>query len=196
MSSLIVDSPIPLFERWLEDAKRTDLAEPTAMSVATVDAEGMPNVRMLLLKGVDERGFVFYTNLGSRKARELESNAKAALCFHWMPLERQVRVRGVVEKVSEEEADAYFASRARQSRIGAYASKQSQPLSSMLELEKRVAKVVARYPMGEIPRPSFWSGFRVIPDEIEFWMAKPFRLHERVIYTRDGGAWTTLRVFP
>jgi pyridoxamine 5'-phosphate oxidase len=188
--------PIELFQRWYADAHDCGLAEPTAVALATADADGVPSVRMMLLKGVDANGFVFYTNLGSDKAHDLAANPRAALCFHWMPLKRQVRVKGTVQPVSDEEADAYFASRARESRLGAWASRQSQPLEGMLALERRVAKFAARYPIGDIPRPDFWSGFRLHPSSIEFWMQKPFRLHERIRYERTDDGWRAQRLFP
>jgi pyridoxamine 5'-phosphate oxidase len=151
---------------------------------------------MMLLKGVDERGFVFYTNLGSHKAQDLAENPRAALCFYWMPLKRQVRVEGPVEPVSDEEADAYFASRARKSRIGAYASKQSQRLEGWLQLERRVARFAAKDVGKGLPRPEFWSGFRLRPEMIEFWIEQPFRLHERMVFQREGEGWQALRLFP
>ena len=190
------NDPLELFARWFADAHECGLDEPTAMAVATANAEGVPSVRMMLLKGFDADGFVFYTNLGSAKAHDLAVNPNVALCFYWMPLKRQVRVQGPVQPVSEEEADAYFASRPRQSRIGAWASKQSQPLEGMFALERRVAEVAARYATGTIPRPSFWSGFRLRPTLIEFWTQRPFRLHERVRYVRVDGHWQTQRLFP
>lgn len=196
MVNLETDDPISLFSSWLADAKATDLREPTATALATADGSGMPSVRMVLLKEVDGRGFVFYTNLGSRKAAELAENPQAAMCFHWMPLKRQVRIRGSVVPVSNEEADAYFATRARSSRIGAWASKQSQAMTEPHLLEKRVAQYVAKFPLGEVPRPDFWSGFRLVPDEIEFWADRDFRLHERVLYQRQAGDWCTTRLFP
>ncbi len=190
-------NPIELFKEWLEEAKGTDLKEPTSVALATADANGRPSVRMVLLKGVDERGFTFYTNLTSPKAQQLDANPRAALCFHYMPLKKQVRVEGVVERVSDEEADAYFASRARISQLGAWASKQSQPLPERFALEKRVAKYTARFNIGKVPRPSFWSGYRVKPDWIEFWHEKPFRLHDRIVYRRtESGAWESQWLFP
>lgn len=197
------DEPFALFARWLADAETSEPNDPNAMALATVDADGLPNVRMVLLKGVDgadatPRGFVFYTNLESAKGRELIAAQKAALCFHWKSLRRQVRVRGLVSSVSGMEADAYFASRARGSRLGAWASAQSRPLESRFALEKAVAAVTARYPIGEIPRPPHWSGFRITPLEIEFWHDRPFRLHDRLEFTRDGAgqAWSTARLYP
>ncbi|MFT4171555.1 MAG: pyridoxamine 5'-phosphate oxidase [Rhodocyclaceae bacterium] len=187
------------FKIWLEEAETGEPNDPDAMSIATVGPDGMPSVRMVLLKDVDERGFVFYTNLGSQKARELIANPQVALCFHWKSLQRQVRVQGVAEPVTAAEADAYFASRARDSRIGAWASKQSQPMQSRFELEKRVAEYALRFHIGAVPRPEFWSGFRVVPKVIEFWQAKPFRLHERVRYERtapDAQQWAGDTLFP
>lgn len=190
-------SPFELFRTWLADAEKTEPNDPNAMSLATVGEEGMPSVRMVLLKGFDEAGFVFYTNLASQKGRELAAHPKAALCFHWKTLKRQVRVEGLVTPVSEAEADAYFASRARDSRIGAWASKQSQAMQGRFELEQRVAKYALKFNIGTIPRPPFWSGFRIAPQKIEFWRDKPFRLHERNLYVRQAdGRWETATLFP
>lgn len=189
--------PFELFRIWLADAEKTEPNDPNAMSLATVGEDGMPSLRMVLLKGFDEAGFVFYTNLASQKGRELAAHPKAALCFHWKSLKRQVRVEGLVTPVSEAEADAYFASRARGSRIGAWASKQSQPMQGRFELEQRVAKYALKFNIGTIPRPPFWSGFRITPSKIEFWRDKPFRLHERNLYTRQpDGSWATATLFP
>lgn len=197
MSIPDTDNPIALFQEWLEAARATgQFKEPTAMTLATADASGMPNARMVLLKECDARGFVFYTNLGSQKARELDENPRAALCFHWMPMERQVRISGSVEKVSDAEADAYFASRPRQAQIGAWASKQSQPLEGRYDLERRVAAYAAKFGLGTVPRPAFWSGYRVLPQRIEFWQGMPFRLHDRVLFVREGDGWTRTRLFP
>ena len=196
--------PFALFESWLGDATRHEPNDPNAMALATVDGDGLPNVRMVLLKGLDgaergaDRGFVFYTNFESAKGRELLAHGKAALCFHWKSLRRQVRVRGMAAGVNEAEADAYYASRARGSRIGAWASAQSRPLESRFALEKAVARVAARYPLGEIPRPPHWSGFRVTPLEIEFWHDRPFRLHDRAVFRRaaQNEAWQRSRLYP
>jgi pyridoxamine 5'-phosphate oxidase len=189
--------PFRLFGDWLADATKSEPNDPNAVAVATVDPDGMPNVRMVLLKGFDAGGFVFYTNFESAKGNEILASMKAAMCFHWKSLRRQVRVRGPVEVVSEAEADAYYASRPRGSRIGAWASKQSRPLESRFALEKAVAEYTARHAIGEIPRPPHWSGFRIRPVEIEFWHDRPFRLHDRVRFTRaDGGEWGKARLYP
>ncbi|NUM55355.1 MAG: pyridoxamine 5'-phosphate oxidase [Candidatus Hydrogenedentes bacterium] len=196
MSIARADNPIDLFKAWFEEAKQCGLREPTAMCLSTCTPDGAPSSRMVLLKGVDDRGFVFYTNLGSRKAKEIEANPRVALNFYWMPLGKQVRIEGVAELVPDEEADAYFASRDRQSQIGAYASKQSQPLTGYFELERRAAEIALRFGVGRVPRPEFWSGYRVVPAAIEFWMEKPFRLHERLVYTRSATGWETTWLFP
>lgn len=191
------DEPFRLFAAWLDDATKSEPADPNAMAVATVDADGMPNVRMVLLKGFDERGLVFYTNLDSAKGRELEANPRAALLFHWKSRSRQVRVRGPVEPVSAAEADAYFASRSRLSQIGAWASKQSAPLESRLAFEKAVALYTAKYAVGTVPRPPRWSGLRIKPVSIEFWEDRPFRLHDRVTFARQAdGTWSKTRLYP
>ncbi len=189
--------PISQFQQWLEDAKKCKtIAEPTAMCLASVGEGGKPSSRMVLLKAVDERGFVFYTNFESRKGREILANPYVALCFHWMPLERQVRIEGKAEQVSDAEADAYFKSRPRESRIGAWASKQSRPLSGKTELVKAVAAETLRFGVGDIPRPPYWSGFRIVPDAIEFWNNGLARLHDREVFTRDGNGWSVTRLFP
>ncbi|MEZ5804088.1 MAG: pyridoxamine 5'-phosphate oxidase [Rhizobiaceae bacterium] len=188
--------PFELFAAWLEDATASEPNDPNAVAVATVDSDGLPDVRMVLLKGFDQAGFVFYTNFESAKGRELLANMKAAMCFHWKSLRRQVRVRGPVEVVSDEEADAYYATRPRGSRIGAWASKQSRPLESRFALEKAVAEYTARYAIGAIPRPSYWSGFRIVPQEIEFWHDRPFRLHDRMKFVRTAGGWDKTRLYP
>lgn len=192
------DEPLRLFAAWFEEAVRAEPADPTAMSLATVDSAGMPDVRMVLMKGFDEAGFVFYTNLGSQKGRELDAHPKAALCFHWKSLRRQVRLRGNVETVTPEEADAYFATRPRGAQLGAWASKQSQPLESRLAFEKAIAFYTAKYPLGDVPRPPHWSGFRIVPQVIEFWHDRPFRLHDRIEFRRDapGKPWVKTRLYP
>lgn len=197
------DEPFGLFDTWFQDACRNEPADPNAVALATVDTAGLPNVRMVLLKGVDEaeadaRGFVFYTNFEGTKGRELLAQPKAAMVFHWKSLERQVRIRGDISVVSDDEAEAYFQSRPRLSRIGAWASQQSRPLKSRFELETAVAKYTAKYALGTIPRPAYWSGFRLVPVEIEFWMSRPFRLHDRIVFRREklGDAWQKQRLYP
>jgi pyridoxamine 5'-phosphate oxidase len=188
--------PFDLFAAWLADATKSEPNDPNALALATVDADGLPDVRMVLLKGFDHEGFVFYTNFESAKGREILGSMKAAMCFHWKSLRRQVRVRGPVEIVSDAEADAYYATRPRGSRIGAWASKQSRELESRFALEKAVAEYTARYPIGDIPRPAHWSGFRIVPTQIEFWHDRPFRLHDRVVFTRSGDGWEKARLYP
>jgi pyridoxamine 5'-phosphate oxidase len=190
--------PFALFERWFSDATASEPNDPNAMALATVDPDGLPNVRMVLMKGWDEAGFVFYTNTESAKGRELLSGKKAALVLHWKSLKRQVRVRGPVEIVTDAEADEYFHSRPRDSRIGAWASQQSRPLESRFALEKAVAINAAKYAIGDVPRPPHWTGFRIRPVEIEFWHDKPFRLHDRIVFRRPApeGGWTKARLYP
>jgi pyridoxamine 5'-phosphate oxidase len=188
--------PIGLFGEWLQEAAAAEPSDPNAMALATVDGDGLPDVRMVLLKGFDARGFAFFTNYGSAKGRELLAHPKAAAVFHWKSLRRQVRLRGPVSQVSAAEADEYFATRSRGSRIGAWASQQSRPLESRFALEKAVAKYTAKFAIGEIPRPDYWSGFRIEPVEIEFWKDGAFRLHDRVRFTREGEGWTKLRLYP
>lgn len=195
---LNTENPFQLFEQWLDDAKETEPNDPNAMAVATADNTGQPSVRMVLLKDVDERGFVFYTNLESDKGRDLAENAKTGLLFHWKSRRRQVRIEGLALPVSAEEADAYFASRPRGSQVGAWASEQSRPLESKFALEKRVAKYAAKFGIGTVPRPEHWSGFRVVPHHIEFWQDGKFRLHDRFLFKRDSeeSPWTITRLYP
>ena len=188
--------PIKQISDWLAQAELKEPSDPASMSVATVGADGRPSLRMVLLRGIDQRGLVFYTNLGSRKSADIDANPWAALCLHWKSTDRQVRVEGGVEIVSEAEADTYFRTRDRESQIGAWASKQSQPLEGRLKLERRVAKYALKFGVGTVPRPDFWSGYRVAPDRIEFWEKRPFRLHERTQYVRDGEHWVTCRLYP
>jgi pyridoxamine 5'-phosphate oxidase len=191
--------PIELFQRQLAEARslpREQMPEPTAFALATVNDDGQPSVRMLLLKEVDDRGFVFYTNLESRKGAELARNRRAAMNFHWSPLERQVRIEGRVDPVSDDEADAYFATRPRGSQIGAWASRQSRPMDRSSDLDARVAETEKRFEGREVPRPPFWSGFRLVPSSIEFWTGKPNRLHDRQLYTREGDGWRVAILYP
>lgn len=190
------DDPWGLFSDWMAEATRSEPEDPNAMALATAGSDGLPDVRMVLLKGVDPRGFVFYTNVDSAKGGELRENPQAALVLHWKSLRRQVRARGPVGPVSAEEADAYFASRARDSRIGAHASRQSRPLLDRATLEAEVAALSARYEDGPVPRPENWAGFRIAPVQIEFWENGPFRLHDRVRFTRAGDAWERSRLYP
>lgn len=190
------EEPFDLFRAWMEEAKASEPNDPNAMALATVDETGLPNVRMVLLKSADESGFVFYTNTESNKGRELLGQKKAALVIHWKSLRRQIRARGTVTLVSDAEADAYFQSRPRDSRIGAWASQQSRPLESRFALEKAVAVHAAKYAIGEVPRPPHWTGFRIAPVSIEFWQDKPFRLHDRVVFTREGEGWRKVRLYP
>jgi len=192
------DEPFRLWQAWFDEAVKSEPRDPTAMSCATVYSDGMPDVRTVLLKGVDERGFVFYTNTESAKGRELAANPRAALLFYWKSLNRQVRIRGPVERVTVEEADAYFATRPKGAQIGAWASQQSRPLESRLAFEKAVALYTAKYALGAVPRPPHWSGYRIVPISIEFWHDRPFRLHDRIEFRRDtpDRAWSKVRMYP
>jgi pyridoxamine 5'-phosphate oxidase len=190
------DDPIALFQSWFQEAVEAGLKEPRAMTVATVDADGAPDARMMLFKGADERGFVFYTNLGSPKARALMNDPRVALCFYWSDIGKQIRVRGEARMVSNNEADEYFASRPRLSQISAWASKQSQPMHAYFELEAKVAKTAFRFGVSDVPRPPFWSGFRLVPERIEFWTQKPFRRHERIVYERAPDGWRKQWLYP
>jgi pyridoxamine 5'-phosphate oxidase len=192
------DEPLRLFAAWFEEAAKSEPRDPTAMSLATVDADGRPNVRMVLMKGFDERGFVFYTNVDSVKGQELDRSHEGALLFHWKSLNRQVRLRGPVRRVADAEADAYFATRARLAQIGAWASKQSAPLESRHAFEKAIALYTAKFAVGTVPRPPNWTGYRLEPRAIEFWHDRPFRLHDRVEFTREapGAPWRKTRLYP
>lgn len=192
----LATSPFEQFKAWMAEAEKTEPNDPNAMIVATATPDGRPSLRAILLKGVDDRGFVFYTNKESRKGRELATNSHVALLFHWKSLRRQVRIEGTVEHVTDAEADAYFASRPRISRLGAWASVQSRPLAERTILEERLAEMDARYP-DEIPRPSYWSGYRVLPESFEFWQDMPFRLHDRTVYRcSSSGRWEQGKLFP
>lgn len=191
-----LSDPIARFAEIFAQVQKVVLPEPNAMTLATVSADGRPSARVVLLKGFDERGFVFYTNLESRKGRDLIANPYAALCFHWMPLEQQVRVEGRIEKVSDAEADAYFATRPRGAQIGAWASKQSRTLATREELEARVKAVEEKFAGREVPRPPFWSGFRVIPERLEFWQSRQSRLHDRTVYSKQGNKWIIEKLYP
>jgi pyridoxamine 5'-phosphate oxidase len=191
-----INEPWQLFESWMDEAQRAEPNDPNAMALATVDPDGLPNVRMVLLKGIDAGGFVFYTNTQSNKGRELLGTPKAALVLHWKSLRRQVRARGTVTLVTDAEADAYFQSRPRDSRIGAWASQQSRPLESRFALEKAVAANTAKFAIGEVPRPPYWTGFRIAPVSMEFWQDRPFRLHDRVLFNRMADGWRKERLYP
>jgi len=192
------DEPLRLFAAWFAEAECAEPVNPDAMALATVDADGLPNARMVLLKGFDERGFVFYTNLDSVKGHELAEAPKAALTFYWKSLQRQVRIRGSVEPVSAAEADSYFATRSRMAQIGAWASKQSAALESRMAFEKAVTRYTAKFAIGPVPRPPHWSGYRVVPQAIEFWQERPFRLHDRIVFTRASATapWSKTRLYP
>jgi len=192
----MADNLFELFDAWMAEAREAEINDSNAMALATVGADGQPSIRMVLLKGHDQRGFVFYTNLNSRKARDLIDRRKAALLFHWKSLRRQVRIEGSVSGVSQDEADAYFATRARDSQLGAWASDQSQPLPSRELFEAQFAEMQARFDGQDVPRPPHWSGFRVAPERIEFWQDRPHRLHERRLFVRDDEGWTEGLLYP
>lgn len=189
-------TPVQEFHTWFKEAQGTKLRYPNAMSLATVSAEGVPSVRIVLMKNFDERGLVFYTNYDSAKSHDIKATHIAAVNFHWEELQKQVRVTGKVEAVTKEEADEYFASRARDSQIGAWASKQSQPMAARSEFEQRLADYTKKFEGGEVPRPEGWSGWRIVPDRIEFWVERPFRLHDRWVYTRNNGSWDRQLLYP
>jgi len=187
--------PLVLFDKWLDEAGASE-ADANAMSCATVDGQGVPSVRLVLLKGRDARGFVFYTNFDSRKGRALHQHQQASLAFHWKSLRRQVRIDGATETVTDAEADAYFASRPRDSQIAAWASRQSEKMAERFDLERRFAHYSVKFEGKRVPRPANWSGFRVVPDRIEFWLDRPFRLHERIVFDRASDGWTVTRLYP
>ena len=188
--------PIEFFKAWFDAAEDSGIVMPESVALATATSEGAPSVRMVLLKAVNEKGFVFFTNYGSRKANEIEANRRAALCFHWASLERQVRITGSVERITEAESYAYFSTRGRGSRIGAWASKQSQPLLDRKELQRRVSETTSSFADQDIPLPPFWGGYRIRPEVIEFWQGKAARLHDRLVFTRIGRDWSTERLYP
>lgn len=192
------DDPMVLFSAWMADALKHEPNEPEAMALATVNGEGRPNVRMVLLKAADSEGFVFYTNLESAKGEELIAQPWAALCFHWKSIRRQIRVRGSVSQASADEADNYFATRPKDSQIGAWASAQSRPMEARFAFEREIARYAAKFALSRVPRPSWWSGFRVVPLEIEFWRDRPFRLHDRLVYRRESSdaSWRVERLYP
>lgn len=195
MTGLNID-PTDLFKEWFDGAKRSEPDYPDAATLATCDRLGYPHARIVLVKAAGPRGFTFFTNLGSAKSQDLKNNPRAALCFHWKTQKRQVRIEGVVEAISDLDADAYFETRPRMSQIGAWASKQSEPLSGTIALERAVAKFTARFHVGKVPRPKFWSGFSVVPEKIEFWEERPFRLHRRRVFTCSSGQWVELMLYP
>lgn len=191
------ENPIELFQKWLKEATTIEPNDPNAMCLATIGSNGMPSARIMLLKGIDEKGFVFYTNMESRKGDDLSSNPMAALCFYWKELSKQIRVEGTIEQVSNEEADIYYASRPRGSRIGAWASKQSRPMENSTELDDRIKEYEKKYEgQDDVPRPPYWSGYRLKPQRIEFWHAGEFRLHTRLVYNRAGDSWEKEILFP
>jgi pyridoxamine 5'-phosphate oxidase len=192
----IDDNPFIRFQNWMDEAVQSELNDPNAMSLATSSLNGIPSLRMVLLKGFDDKGFVFYTNLESQKGQELHQNPNAAICFHWKSLRRQVRATGTVEKVSQSEADHYFSTRPKNSQIGAWASKQSRPLKSRLDLEEEVTRLSKKYAIDDVPRPPHWSGFRLVPQRIEFWQDKAFRLHERLVFQKREAHWETGYLYP
>ncbi|HQZ95942.1 MAG TPA: pyridoxamine 5'-phosphate oxidase [Pyrinomonadaceae bacterium] len=192
----VANDPFVQFGRWMDEAITAELPEPTAMSLSTASAEGRPSSRMVLLKGFDNSGFVFYTNYNSQKGRELADNPFAALTFFWPELERQVRITGLVSKVSAEESDEYFKSRPFTSRVGAWASNQSETIDSKMTVAAKAAKLLVKYASGNVPRPPHWGGYRVIPDQIEFWQGRPSRLHDRIVYKLDGESWNIIRLSP